>query len=130
LCGGQRLDVAAHGLGQGDDAGFEGHEDSLRGLGFGQDVISEGVNGAQPEVGLGIGLGLRVSGQFREAIDDQQRAASVSNGPGWALRAWRALLGLRDNSYRALFDLCDDSGWQAFALYHHMDFLGHDVRHG
>lgn len=100
------------------------------GLGFGQDVVGKGVNGAQPEVGLGVGLGLRVGGELGEAVGYQQRAASVADGAWWACGALRALLSLRDNSYRALFDFCDDSGWQAFALYHHMDFLDHDVSHG
>ena len=38
------------------------------GLGFGQDVVGKGVNGAQPEVGLGVGLGLRVGGKLGEAV--------------------------------------------------------------
>ena len=100
------------------------------GLGFGQDVIGEGVGGAQPKVGLCVGLGLRVGGQLRETVGYQQRPASVANRACWALGAGRALFGLCDNSYRTLFDFCDDSGWQAFALYHHVDFLDHNVRHG
>ena len=87
----------------------------LLGLGFGQDVVGKGVGGAQPQVGLGVGLCRWVGGQFREAVGYKQRTARVAYGAGWALGAWRALPDLCDNSYRALFDFCDDGGWQAFA---------------